>query len=77
MKNSFILPVFYQALMGPGEKGCKKVVICVSRVFQTQFLPSPMRLGLVSRLHPWLRGILLRLSAGVVEADAVTRGIRP
>lgn len=26
------------------------------------FLPRPILLGLVSRLHPWLRGILLRFS---------------
>lgn len=32
-------------------------------------LPNPMRLGLVSRLHPWLLGILLRFSE-----DSVTGG---
>ncbi|TNN50049.1 hypothetical protein EYF80_039727 [Liparis tanakae] len=40
-------------------------------------LPRPIRLGLVSRLQPWLRGILVRLSAGAVETGAAVRGIRP
>lgn len=38
-------------------------------------LPRPSLLGLVSRLHPWLRGTLEYLSEGVVGAVAL--GILP
>lgn len=39
-------------------------------------LPIPSLLGLVSRLQPWLFGILARLSEGV-EVMAVVRGTLP